>query len=55
MEGRRPLGRSRISCISQLKKDAGINTNVELMKLAGDCEKWKMKLNVVNQPITGLI
>jgi len=53
VEGRRPPGRPRNSYISQLKKDAGINTYAGLKRLAEDREKWRTKLNAVNQPITG--
>jgi len=36
-----------------LKKDAGINTYAGLKRLAEDLEKWRTKINAVNQPITG--
>jgi len=36
-----------------LKKNAGINTYAGLKRLAEDSEKWRTKLNTVNQSITG--
>lgn len=41
IEDQKPSGRPRNSYISQLKKDAGINTHVRLKRLAEDHEKWK--------------
>lgn len=45
----------RNSYISQLKKDAGIDTYTGLKRLTEDCENWRMKLNIiVNKPNTGI-
>lgn len=41
IERRKAAGRSRNLYISQLKKDAEDNTNVELKILADDREQWK--------------
>lgn len=55
VEGRKPPGIPRNSYIhvSRLKKDAGFNTCVGLKRLSEDREKWRTKLNVANQNITG--
>jgi len=53
VEGQTPLERPKNSYISQLKKDAEINTHAGIKRFAKDREKWRTKLNVINQTITG--